>query len=175
MQMAPSMPREFSCRLWEAAGSEHRPPARSGGVLPGVQGTHLSLRRLRFTFSALAIALAPATPMEFPLKLQRKADHGEGQPGVTRGPRALRGREEEVGEGAPHEQAKGQVSLLGRDVGDARGDETKTGASDTPRERCHRAGDSLAPPSTYSRICRLLLTIKASARAWAPAAPTEAT
>lgn len=34
MQMAPSMPREFSCRLREAAGSEHRPPARSGSLLP---------------------------------------------------------------------------------------------------------------------------------------------
>lgn len=80
-----------------------------------------------------------------------------------------------MGEAAPHQRAKGQVSLLGHDVGDARGDEPKTRASDTPRERCHRAGDSLAPPSTYSRICRLLLTIKASARAWAPAAPIEAT
>lgn len=53
--------------------------------------------------------------------------------------------------------------------------ELRTRVSDTPRERCHSHGDSLAPPSTYSRICRLLLTIKASARAWAPATPTEAT
>lgn len=45
---------------------------------------------------------------------------------------------------------------------------------DTLREKRHSHGDLVAPLSTYSRICRLLLTIKASARAWAPAAPTEA-
>lgn len=44
---------------------------------PREQGTHLSQRRLQFTFSALAIALAPATPMEFPRKLQRNAGSEE--------------------------------------------------------------------------------------------------
>lgn len=44
-----------------------------------------------------------------------------------------------------------------------------------PRDQWHSPGHSVAPRSTYSRICRLLLTIKASAKAWAPAAPTEAT
>lgn len=38
-----------------------------GAYLP--LATYLSRRRLRFTFSALAIALAPATPMEFPRRL----------------------------------------------------------------------------------------------------------
>lgn len=36
---------------------------------PREQDTYFSWRRLRFTFSALAIAFAPVTPMEFPRKL----------------------------------------------------------------------------------------------------------
>lgn len=83
------------------------PPGRSGKALfgsrPGEQGTHLSQRRLRFTFSALAIALAPATSMEFPRKLQRKAGGEEGQPGMAlccpraRGGGGRGGRSQETG------------------------------------------------------------------------------
>lgn len=57
---------------------------RSGEALSGCHprewDTYLSRRRLRFTLSALAIALAPATPMEFPRKLWMKAGGEEGQP-----------------------------------------------------------------------------------------------
>lgn len=47
------------------------------------QDTHLSRRRLRFTLSALATALAPAKPREFPRRLQtNKGSREQGQPGV---------------------------------------------------------------------------------------------
>lgn len=52
------------------------PKGMSGKAAPGSPwewDTHLRWRRLRFTFSALAMAWAPATPMEFPRRLQTKA------------------------------------------------------------------------------------------------------
>lgn len=62
-----------SRKVWK--GSSWFPPQGAG--------TYLSRRRLRFTFSALAIALAPTTPMELPRKLQRKVGGEEGQPGMA--------------------------------------------------------------------------------------------
>lgn len=88
-------------------------------------------------------------------------------------PSGGREREEEVGEVAPHQQVNSQAKCGG--TRHRSGAELRTRLSDTPREQCHSHGDLVAPPSTYSRICRLLLTIKASAKAWAPVAPTEAT
>lgn len=41
----------------------------------------MSQRRLQFTLSAWAMALAPSTPMEFPLRLQTKAGVRRDSPG----------------------------------------------------------------------------------------------
>lgn len=77
--------------LQAAVGSGVREGWKAPASHPSEWGTYLSQRRLRFTFNALAIALAPATLMEFPLKLQSKTGHQEdpyllqGSPGPAGG------------------------------------------------------------------------------------------
>ena len=83
---------------------------------PRERDTYLRRRRLRFTFSALAIALAPATPMEFPRKLQRKAGSEEGQPEAAPRSPWVRGGGGGRGGPTPASQGTGKPTLVGHDA-----------------------------------------------------------